>query len=420
MKKNLLILSIALLMATGMANAQTPDAIYIGTWMAMSELGSEITPNENDPKLVYNSSTGCYEGEYLNWARTNGTAAWNAKIPYSVENDIVTYYSSSASTNINFSSNDVQNFEFTSGTDSKNFKGYVISSLYTESLVDVKISMNLSTKEITFTKFESGQKVEVPTLVSVNPENGGMIKPAADGSATITFTFSGAVTSMEVLSNGSEIEATPSNDNTVWSVYLSAERISGSTSDSQGLFNMKLQNVYADGQLVTFEGGSSVLNLSYSVEGITKTAVINITGTEDALDSLNVYKLPYTEEGDELDLESYSISLTYTNSVAYLFSAGEGYQVSVASTVDSNQGANWSVTTDEMGTTLTIKKDASGATFTVTVSKASGISQSFMEESGVSVYSINGQKVLNSDNKESLKTLSPGIYIINGKKVLVK
>ena len=60
------------------------------------------------------------------------------------------------------------------------------------------------------------------------------------------------------------------------------------------------------------------------------------------------------------------------------------------------------------------------ASFIVT-EKSTGIANSFADETGVvTVYNLNGVKVLETADKAQLNNLGKGLYIINGKKVIVK
>ena len=71
-------------------------------------------------------------------------------------------------------------------------------------------------------------------------------------------------------------------------------------------------------------------------------------------------------------------------------------------------------------TTITMSNPSVSATCEITVVPATGIDSVIAEENIASgnVYTINGVKVLHAG--ESLNKLSKGLYIINGKKVIVK
>ena len=58
-------------------------------------------------------------------------------------------------------------------------------------------------------------------------------------------------------------------------------------------------------------------------------------------------------------------------------------------------------------------------TFEFTVPGDAGI-ESLSSESPFNIYNLNGNKILNKVNNNDIRKLSPGIYIIDGKKVIVK
>ena len=59
-------------------------------------------------------------------------------------------------------------------------------------------------------------------------------------------------------------------------------------------------------------------------------------------------------------------------------------------------------------------------TYEFTVGEGDGVSSVSVDESKVTVYTLNGVKVLDNADRESLRTLKKGIYIVNGKKTVVK
>ena len=206
----------------------------MANWTLMSDLGKPITPDDNDPKLTYNPETQCYEGEVIDWPRMT-VNPYNAKIPYSVEGDVITYYGVAGPTqSFIFNQEDSQSFEFTANTNPSSFKGFGLSMQNTESLVDVKVSLSLETNTITFTKFESGQGKEIPVLVSVNPENGSEIMPDENGGAEIILTFSGEVTGMEAICDGITLNVESNSNGTMWTVTVPAGRLQDSSGESQG------------------------------------------------------------------------------------------------------------------------------------------------------------------------------------------
>lgn len=439
MRKSLLLFLSTFLISIPLFS-QNPDVIYVGTWATMSDLGTAITPDTDDPVLTYNEATGCYEGEVIDWAKCLGTSAWNARIPYSITDGEVTYYSAATSTNITFSSSDTFEASFNTGNNPADFKGYVIATAYTENVVDVKISMNLETATIIFTKFKSDQSEEIPVLVNVEPENGTEITPDDEGGVTITLTFSGPVTRLTAGSESSNLQPQSNDDGTVWTIYLSESAIKSSTSESQGTLNLRIENVYAGNLPVDMDGkGNNFIILSYTVAGITNSATILFEGDSNGLATLDVYKYPEYTNDAVLDLDGWDFSFTYSSSVTYLFTVGEDYEIEIVSTVDPEDGENWSLgeayslkvventgtsyktENDVLGTTLTIKKGSNGATFTVTVNeKNAGVKGIASDNAPLKVYSITGNHVLTTTNKEQLKNLKPGIYIVNGEKIILK
>lgn len=304
MKKNLLVLVSAAILGSSSLIAQTPDAIYIATWETMQDLGQPVTPDTNDPKLTYNASTGCYEGEIIDWPRT-AVNPYNAKIPYSVAGNVVTYYGVAGSTqSFVFNTEDSQSFTFTENTNPSSFKGFALGMANNTSVADVKISMNLESKQITFTKFESGQGAEIPTLVSVNPKDGSTIS-LTDNQKTvgITLTFSGEVTSMEALFNGIALPSEPNATGTVWAIEVPVERIltsddddedengeeSDNTPETNKVFHVIIQKVYADNLPVSFDGGNPVLNLTYTLTNLPDTSGIDTISSQEG--TLKVYNL---------------------------------------------------------------------------------------------------------------------------------
>lgn len=319
MKKTLLTACVAFLLGMPVIKAQQPSEIYMATWVTMQDLGKPINPDSNDPKLIFNSETECYEGEVIDWPRL-GVNPYNAKIPYSVTDGVVTYYGVVGPTQqFIFNTTPSSSFQFTVSTDPSGFKGFGLSTANNNSIEDVKVSINLSTSTITFTQFESGSGSVLPELVSVDPESGTKITPDEDGGTEIIITFSGKVTSMDVISEDSTLYPTSNEDGTVWTIPVTARVIENSMAENHGLLLIKIQKVYADNLPVGFPGGNSVLTLEYPIED-----------------------------------------------------------------------------------------------------KNGGVEQITDSAMGWKVYSVEGVPVLTTDRKSELDFLHPGIYIINGKKVLVK
>lgn len=430
MKKLLLLLFTAVL-SLPVLRAQNPDAIYIATWVTMADLGQPVTPSDSDPKLSYNAESGCYEGEVIDWPRLE-VNPYNAKIPYSVTDGVITYYGVAGSTQFfTFNSSPSQSFKFQASQDPKGFKGFGLSQASEKSIVDVKVSMNLTTNEITFSEFESGQGTVLPQLVSVEPENGSEITLNDDGGVVITVTFDGSVTGMDAVSEEGRISVESSDDGKVWTIAMSAEAVQSSLIENDGKLILKIQKVYANGLPVNFPGNKSVLDLVYTVAGMSTSTVLEFTGDAAGLETLNVYKSPYYSVGDQIDFEGDSFDVVFNGDITYLFTVADGYSIEVTSSVDSGDGENWKLgegystekgpngettsTPAQEGVTLTIYSGSNGATFLITVTDDAGVESLVSDKKATKVYDLNGVRV-----NSGLDSLKPGLYIINGKKVLVK
>ena len=428
--------------------AQTPDAIYIGTWDGMNSnygthgVGTPITPNTDDPILTYNSATQCYEGYIYDWAIPNGTAAWNAKIPYSFDGSVVTYYSGTTYSNIDFNNNSTATFNFTPTTVPTDLKGYNLATSNKEAVLGAKVSLSLVENTITFTLVEN--VTAAPELISISPANGEMIIPNEDGDATVTFTFSGPLTAMRILVEGTRNSQIETNtDNSVWTVTVPQEAIEESINENGGYLVVYVDQAYAGDIPIAFNG-NLMLRLSYTVKGYTKEAYLQFENvTEDS--ELAVYKSPNYTVGKELMIIDNELEMDYYGSTTYLFTVAEGYKVEVSSEAPEE---SWSLGTANSikiiidadneifeeqpyreGVTLTVNNDANGATFIIKVSEENndngegdgdGIESIIANGGVVKVYSIDGKVVLSKADASVLETLRPGIYVISGKKVMVK
>lgn len=437
MKKSLLLVLFTSLSSTLALKAEGPKEIYMATWSTMAELGTPVTPNSSDPVLSYNSETGSYEGEIIDWPRL-AVNPYIVKIPYSVENGNITYYGVEGSTQaFVFNTKESESFEFTASSDPSLFKGFGLSMVNNQGVVDVKISMNLDTSTITFTKFESGEGQEIPVFLGVFPENGGSLDLGEDGGVVIQLSFNGEVTSLEALSDGTLLEAESEGTGEIWNIYIPAEKIEEIAQSAQGILSLSIQKAYAGNLPVSFENGSPVLNLSYTITGITHEAVLLFEGDESGLETLGFYKYPEYFIGDEIDIEGNVYPLTYTTGVTYLFTVGSEYEVTISSDIESQEGENWKLgegyttkrgpngePTGEKGsdgTTLTIYGGSNGATFKISVNPKEDAGVNSIEvEPEYKVYGIDGGLVLKSGKKSDIGSLPAGIYVINGKKVLIK
>lgn len=426
------ILSLAIALATTTIMAQTPDVIYIGTWDGVDSthgnhgVGTPVTPDSNDPRLIFNAETGCYEGDIYDWAISAGTSAWNAKIPYSFNNDVVTYYSGTSNTNILFNNNKTVSFNFIESEDPTNLKGYNLSAMNKQNINAAHVAINLQNKEITFTQIENVSTA--PKLINVEPENGVMLIPDENGDVTLTLTFSSKITNMRVLVEGASPKIYHSDDGTVWTITVPASQISESVNENSGLLFFKIDQVFAGNVSVTFNGELS-LNLSYPVKGVTHEAILNFQGV-NANSDLSVFRSPFYTLGKELTVEDNTLVAYYANSVTYLITVTEGFEVSVKSNANQDSwslGQAWSIkesidsdnekVTEEnycLGTTLSILAGANQGIFQISIfEKEAGVSSFPIEERDVKAYNLNGVKV----NPEKLYH---GIYIINDKKVIIR
>lgn len=437
MKKSLLFSFLLALVFPFAAKAQNPDAIYIATWVHMSDLGNAITPSDSDPVLTYNSATGCYEGVVVDWPKAISNP-YNAKIPYSVSDGEITYYGVAGASTQSFTFNNSPSttFDFTASTNPSLFKGFALGMGNNTSIATVDVSVNLTKKEITFTKSDSGLGTELPYLVSVSPANGSLVTPAADGSVTVTLAFSGTVTSMVVSSEDKSIKATGSNEGKLWTIVVPEDAIKESAAENGGNLVLKIEKVYANDLPINFNG-KAALGLSYPVEGITNMVTFIFDGTLEAVNSLKVYKSPDYMAGNEIEFYDNKLEVTYLTSTTYLFTAGSGYTVSISSTVESEDDANWETGTGVVdnvgangndtgqvigtGPTVTLYKGANGAVFTIKVTGVdAGVESIATEDGKFNVYSISGSKVYSGNDASVVNALTPGIYIVNGKKILVK
>lgn len=371
--KKILSLLMVLAIAVPLLRAQNPDAIYIGTWDAMmaskgdNYVGSPITPNPSDPKLTYDESTGCYEGNIYNWPRMAGMDLMYDKIPYSYDGNEVTYYSGASYGVFYFSKTPSYTSSITITTNPASVKGYYINTQNGEAVEAAHVSLNISTKQITFTRIEN-VAVEAPKLENINPANHSTVTPESDGSVKIVLTFSSEVSTLSALVDGTDINAkertvnkdgeevkeptgwdnniSSSEGGTVWTLIVPAELISAGTSEDGGSLNLKIEKVTGNGVPVTFDDGNNILLLSYNVKGISKTATLNITGNDDNV--LTVYSsiaieeedVQYIEGAGTLKIDGNSYEFPISTVQRFLFTVPEGYDVAVTSSL-AQSASNW-------------------------------------------------------------------------------
>ena len=431
MKKSLLSFSIALLIGASAVQAQTPDAIYIGTWDGMmanygnNGVGTPVTPNTADPKLSYNADTQCYEGVIYDWAISAGTTAWNAKIPYSFEGDVVTYYSGTSYPNINFNESDTYSAPFIVSEDPANLKGYNLSTSNSKHVYAAKVSINLSNNTITFTEVEN--ESEAPVFVGVNPENGSIVVPDADGNVEIALTFSGAVSSIRFVVEGSTMRAVQSADGAVWTFAIPADDVQESVNENSGLLVVKIDQVYAGNIPVALANDKLMMELAYPVEGVSDEVTFQFEGLVDAAE-LMVYKTPFFTLGHELSFSGDALNAFYALGDTYLFTVAPAYSITITSTAPADSytlGTAWSIENyidadkeifEERnyreGPTVSLQSAANGSTFTVEIKAVDAAVDSIGADldSPKVYYNLQGLKVENP--------LKGGIYILNGKKIV--
>lgn len=434
MKKPLLFVFGALLLSSSVSFASNPEVIYIGTWQTMYDLGTPVTPDANDPQLLFNSESGCFEGDIFDWAKTDGISSWNAKIPYSVgEEGEVTYYSGTSAPNIVFNTVSTASYTFGVYTDPADPKlyGYNIGTANTEGVVAAHVVMNLEDNLITFTQIEN--ETQAPELVSIDPANGSWVTPDAEGAVAFSLTFSGEITSMRVMVEGSTLTPQVSEDGMVWSYNVPANRVAESVREADGFLLIRIDQVFAGSIPVALEGNETTMFVSYAVEGYTNSVTINFIGEEDALATLDVYQSPFYTVGNEIGFSDDVLHVTYSSSITYLFTVAEEYTLNVTSEVDPEFWSLGTATSQKVtfdtdngtseeepyrtGTTLTILGGAAGGEFSVNIvdkmPDADSVSQLLKDNEEAVIYNLNGVRV-------DGRNLTPGIYIVKGKKMVVK
>lgn len=71
--------------------------------------------------------------------------------------------------------------------------------------------------------------------------------------------------------------------------------------------------------------------------------------------------------------------------------------------------------------TVTIDPKGTPFSFTIKVDFNAGVGNVLVDKGGVyNVYNVSGVKVLTTENAEDVKALAPGLYVVNGKKFLVR
>lgn len=185
-----------------------------------------------------------------------------------------------------------------------------------------------------------------------------------------------------------------------------------------------LSNVTAvfNSYMVTFLPEADGLNFNITAQesGTVTFKFVGGEGVENAYENVTVTD-PAT--GDAVTLTSDVYTLTYVGDGQLQFVAADGYDIVVACDTPDALTDNFSVTSTESGVyNVTVKAAASGYNFTVVVSKTNGVGSLYGvdAEGRVKVYNLQGVLLLDTDDAANVKALAPGLYIVNGKKVLVK
>lgn len=160
------------------------------------------------------------------------------------------------------------------------------------------------------------------------------------------------------------------------------------------------------------------------------TATFNfIVPEEFDMDEVQVYKNTDPEELISDGIFNEVLKVFYdTTPAGFIFSVPEVYTLSIAAPEDLTEDVDYLITPSYIAgglyrQAIDLNAGADGAEFTVTIAYAdeSGVSAIVDAQDGkYVVYNVNGVMVLSTDNVSDLNKLDNGLYIVNGKKVLVR
>lgn len=169
--------------------------------------------------------------------------------------------------------------------------------------------------------------------------------------------------------------------------------------------------------------------LTYTIGGTVKNeGLVADPADGSTVESLTEIKLTWTNAEEAEDTYESTLPITVTNAAGEVVTRGECY-------IYDGDDANvlhlvfYDEVTEEGTYTVTIPAgrmllDGTAApaySLTYTVGDPTGIGSVITDENGrYNVYSISGVQVKSADSKSALKTLKPGLYIINGKKIVVR
>lgn len=153
------------------------------------------------------------------------------------------------------------------------------------------------------------------------------------------------------------------------------------------------------------------------------TTKFNVTGPEGIVNYLQVVNV---SEQEEIVVENGAFSVTYTEfPTQLLLSIHEDYLINVtapANLATTDYTISRNADADGLTSVTVLLYEACGGTaFNVEiVNNPAGVAGIGAEEGGFTVFNLQGVKVLDTDNASDLNQLQPGLYIVNGKKVVLK
>ena len=158
------------------------------------------------------------------------------------------------------------------------------------------------------------------------------------------------------------------------------------------------------------------------------SVTFNFTGVTDAYKYISVFDM---EEAEEVAVEGPSIKFEYGDMAMLSFAmagdlAEDGYTFTISS--DGKDGPDTYVIGSGMSMdgglqqVLKLLPGANGFVFTVNVgmNDTTGIDAAVAADETMTVYNAAGVAVVRNSSVDALRALAPGLYIVNGRKVLVK
>ena len=154
----------------------------------------------------------------------------------------------------------------------------------------------------------------------------------------------------------------------------------------------------------------------------------NFVGVDNAYSYISVFDMNNMEM---VEVDGPSVNFDFKDNAMLTFAMSEDYTedgYTFEITADGEAGDNTYTIGDGMSMDGSLQKilnifpGADGFVFTITVSKegSDAVDSIFASEEIVTVYNVNGMVVVRNAGKEDIKALAPGLYIANGKKLIVK